>query len=835
MVTLFTEVPFAEVVLGLHEIGYDKDLLKENYKFTDWFSSKKEEREIDAAAFGQTPISYDSACIGVARANGASHQDLVNKFRALAAPIILEVDNYEVREWAVSRNENEHKKVGSWPADRIREMIERRAPDWKPQPLLRAKNLVSSGEVSQLSLFAGLLPELEEHIQAQLEPLLRSALSATKAAYRDTNEHDPSPPALFKLIFWILTAKVFHDRHVKGFISLGPDPDAILNAVARQYDDVVPRLLTRKAREVAVACIWDTLDFRNLSVEVLAQIWSTLLIDDEIKKNLGIHRTPRAIVRYIVERIPFNPPGDDPRIIFEPCSGSASFLIGAMNFLRPKLFLMTPNERHRYFVTHLAGLEKDDFGVEISHLSLALADFPNLTGWTKNVTQGDVFDPGALIDNLRRSAVVLCNPPFENLGKNERQNQIYSPKKPVELLNRVLDDLHPNGVLGFVLPRNFVDGRGGYAEIRKRLAKRFASIEVTVLPDKAFEADTEVGLLIATEPIPHGKCQIAFNKVDDDAVAWRQFELMHKVSSESKTVSTVAEAADTFVVPELPNVWDFLINYPTLGEVAKLHRGIEWNEHLTVKGKGKETGKRAKFERGERVNGFELGVASRTKFNLFEKPRLSYLSLRPEHQKGNAFRREWNKPKAIMNKATKSRQRWRIAAFPDSDGITCYQNYIGVWPESDAYDEWVLSAILNSPVANAFVATREGKTDITMEVLRLIPVPHFTAQQRERLRSLIKQYQSVAYPPIMSKLSVDPARLLMEIDALVLDGYRMPPRLERELLDYFRGQGDERATSHAFGDYFPPDFEMFFSLSDYLSPEFAAGTAGELMRRLRAG
>src|ERR1043165_7603142 len=120
-----------------------------------------------------------------------------------------------------------------------------------------------------------------------------------------------------------------------------------------------------------------------------------------------------------------------------------------------------------------------------------------------------------------------------------------------------------------------------------------------------------------------------------------------------------------------------------------------------------------------------------------------------------------------------------MAAFPDSKGVTCYQTYIGVWPKTDGLDEWLLSAILNSPVANAFVATREGKTDITLETLKDIPVPRFTDSQRDRLRELIAEYRrSISSLPMEANISVNPTRLLMEIDALVLDGYHMPPRIE---------------------------------------------------------
>jgi hypothetical protein len=814
------------IVTGLRKIGYDGALLEEDYKFPDWFASGTEERQVVAAAFGQTPVSYDSACIGVACANGFREAALVDRYRALGAPVFLEIDRNEIREWAVSRKQSDHGLVQRYSSDQIGQMFANRAADWRPESLLRAKNIGTFQWSQQLGLFSGLLPELEEHIQSQLDPLLRDALSATKAAYRDSTGREANPSQLFKLVFWLLTAKVFRDRRVNRFDSLGPEPEKLLDAVARQYRTEVPTLLNRDARQVAANRIWSKLDFRNLSVEVLSQIWSTTLVDDETRKRLGIHRTPRSIVRYLVERIPFERSGDDERIILEPCSGSAVFLVGAINVLRHKLFGMSPPERHKYFVQHLTAIEKDPFGVEISRLALTLADFPNAGGW--DIAHKDVFEPGVLTDYLRRAGVVLCNPPFEDFSTEERR--LYgssTPKKPAELLRRVLADLHPSGVIGFVLPRNVIDGQG-YGPIRTLLAERFATLEITVLPDRAFEADSEIALLVATDPIPHNVCRVTNLKVNDDADTWEQFELAHKVSAEYTIEFGVKEAAKSLAVPELPELWDFLVNYPPLSDFAEVHRGIEWNRPLTKD--GAETGHRSSLVRKEPTEGFKRGVAPKTSFSVFEKPQMMYLSFKPNDQRGNAWQFEWRKPKAILNKSARSRGRWRMAAFPDSEGVGCYQTYIGVWPSSALYDEWLLSAILNSPVANAFVSTREGKTDITMETLKLIPVPHFTISQREKLISLIHRYQNT----IRTRNSVDdPERLLKEIDALVLEGYRMPPRLERQLLDFFRDQS--RPTVHPFSEYVPKDCGVYFSLSEFLSPDFAAATSGELVKRLAHG
>jgi hypothetical protein len=829
MPTLFTEQPYEEVLSGLDRIGYKGNRLERNYRFTDYFHPQRQPREIAAAAFGQTPLSYDSACIGIALVNGLREQALINSLRALGAPIILEIDNTEVREWAVSRNENEHALVAKHDVDRINQMIDNRGADWMPKQLLRDKNIGTFRYAPQLGLFAGLLPELEEHIQDQLEPLLHDALSSTKDAYRQSTGREADSDRLFKLIFWILTAKVFHDRRVNGFKLLGNDPDEILAAVAKRYEEPIPHpLLNKEARQVALNRIWSVFDSRNLSVEVLAHMWSNLLIDDEIRQGLSLHRTSRTIVRYIVDRIPFEDLGDDSLTVFEPCSGSAVFLIGAMNVLRPRLFGAPPLERHRYFTKHLEAVEAEIAGVEISRLALTLADFPHPGGW--NVQWGDVFEDGELVGPLSRAGVVLCNPPFSEFTPQEREHyNIRSTHKPAELLHRVLDHLHPNGVLGFVLPQNAVDGRG-YTEVRRRLAKRFANIEVNVLPDRAFEdADSEVALLVATEPIPHDTSRVISRKVNDNPTAWREFALKHIVSSDFSVKRTPKEVAETLTVPDLPEVWDFLRSYRTLGSVANIHRGLEWNLPLTTD--GVETGNRALFVRSKPAKGFMEGLPPQASLNVFETPKTMYLSVREEDARGGAYKRPWRERKAIVNGYARSRQAWRLAAIPDTQGITCYQNHHGVWPKPNSgYDEWLLSAILNSPIANAFVATREGKTNITKQVLNRIPIPYFTERQKETLRQLIAEYRDII--DSMMVQARNPERLLMEIDALVLKSYNLHPKIETQLLKFFQGTSEDRPTRHSFGNYLPPDFDVYFSLSEYLSPRFQEATAGELRKRM---
>jgi hypothetical protein len=173
------------VIAGLEQLGYRGPRLERNYSFPDWFARQKI-RTLLAAAFAQTPVSYETACIGVAEANGLRELPLVNSLRAFGAPLVLEIGEGELREWAVSRIEDKHILLSRCPVGQLQTFIAERAKEWTPESLFRAKNVGAYKWNEQLALFSGLIPELEDRIQETLDPLLRETLSRTRAAYVGT-------------------------------------------------------------------------------------------------------------------------------------------------------------------------------------------------------------------------------------------------------------------------------------------------------------------------------------------------------------------------------------------------------------------------------------------------------------------------------------------------------------------------------------------------------------------------------------------------------------------------------------------------------------------------
>ena len=158
----------------------------------------------------------------------------------------------------------------------------------------------------------------------------------------------------------------------------------------------------------------------------------------------------------------------------------------------------------------------------------------------------------------------------------------------------------------------------------------------------------------------------------------------------------------------------------------------------------------------------------------------------------------------------------------DNSGLLCYQTFTAIWP-AGAGNATVLAAVLNAPLANAFIATHDIKHNRNTTI-KNIPVPAFSQQDISAIESLVNTYESE--PDAAKRDSA-----LRRIDAIVLSAYDLPPRLERELLDYFNGA--ERQVPFTFDDYFPHDFAPCFSLVDYLSDQFAEATAGKFVERCK--
>lgn len=169
----------------------------------------------------------------------------------------------------------------------------------------------------------------------------------------------------------------------------------------------------------------------------------------------------------------------------------------------------------------------------------------------------------------------------------------------------------------------------------------------------------------------------------------------------------------------------------------------------------------------------------------------------------------------------------------DDDGLLASQQLFGIWSKNDDSDPSLrsLCALLNSPVAVAYIASHSPADRIRVATVEAIPVPE---QLPSTLDELIERYIA-----ILSERSVLFARdfaeranrALHDIDAAILESYDLPPRLEKRVLEYFRGE--ERTIVHEWSHWFPPDFQPFIPLRRFLSDEYKKATSGWVLEVFR--
>jgi hypothetical protein len=133
-----------------------------------------------------------------------------------------------------------------------------------------------------------------------------------------------------------------------------------------------------------------------------------------------------------------------------------------------------------------------------------------------------------------------------------------------------------------------------------------------------------------------------------------------------------------------------------------------------------------------------------------------------------------------------------------------------------------LAAILNGPIANAFLSIRSPQKGIRLTTIRAIPMPKGSV---DRLPSLIGEYlQLLESNDFALRNHFRLTEVLVLIDAAVLESYDLPPRLEHELLEHFRGA--HRPVAHDWKHWYPEEFKAFIPLHRYLSEEYRVATSG---------
>ena len=755
--------------------GYREEAIVRNYAFADVLGAGDVTRVVPIAAFTHTPPSYRSAALAAVSGSEEDVPRWVNEHRSLGAPLLFVTNDDRVSLWQV-RSAAPPRVLQRLSVNEIPGLFAEHQRTWRPEAIHRAKAIGAIDEEYQLDFVdVGLMPAVEGEVHVKLDRLLSTTLKAASEAaiggQRDTR-------VLFRLVFRLLAAKVLQDRgHPYAASWKDDDLASLLQAIESYYSlSAMPGIDTERISPILATawnCLRHGINFSNISSDDLAFVYENTLVTRRTRKALGTHRTPRQVAEYAVSRLELYRHSPEDLRIYEPFTGSGTFLVSALRHLRDVLPpSWSDEERHKFLVRRVAGDELDIFAREVAALSLILADYPNKNSW--QIGEGDLFEDGVLRARMRKGNIVLCNPPFEDFSVEERDrygiaSQYYS--KPAAALNAALDS-HPLA-LGFVLPRSFILHRKFDAE-RRRVEELYQDVELVGLPDDFFGASRiESALLVARERRRSTSKHISLRSTEVGDRDRRNFLRIGKTTSQRVVERSIDDPpSGELWIPALQSVWDYLKAAPRMREYFSTRWGIRW-----------------KSEQGRawsdtRRPGYRKGLHTARGMQQFQLTSPVYLDCREERLAGNAANLPWNEPKVLVNAARISRGPWRFAAALDTEGLVCSQQLFGLWPRQSLTEQELLTlvAILNGPVANAFLTVKSPTPQIRSSVVGEIPMPD---RLPVHVGEAVVRYQYEAGLVGDSESSGRAEAILTHIDASVLAAYNLPPFIEQQLLTYF--------------------------------------------------
>lgn len=792
---------------GLRNLGYEAGTLRRGYAFADVLGPVAETRSVALAAFTRSPESFRSAAFGVVE-GGDDGAATVMAHRALGAPIFFSIDENDIGVWAVAARESP-RLLERVALDGLPALFDRNHDLWTPQALHRAKAAGSTRGPQQLDFVdLGLMPAIETEVRSKLDVTMSDVLGLLLV---DASEPEEERVA-FRLAFRLLAARILIDRaHPAAAGWDQGDVSTVLTGIETYYS--LGRLQEGASSILGqrIAAAWHRLSrsitLRNISSDSLAFVYENTLVTADTRRLFGTHSTPQALADYVIGQIDLSRHDLDTMRVVEPFAGAGIFLVAALRALRDQLPpSWSDARRHSFLTCRVVGAEVDAFACEVATLSLILADYPNANGWL--VSQADLFEPGALEAVIQGSTVVLCNPPFESFTKDERRAYpeafSISHSKAIVAFSIALDAAPE--ALGFVLPRGILQQKQ-YKALRVRLAETYRAVELVSLPDRIFgKAAYPCALVIATER----------RGADDTTTDTR---LISKTVADGARVTFLADGTIRDVRHEVRSsirdgqlwigaldvIWAYLHDAPKLGAHVDVYRGLKWwSQRAGVSGTPVPSHRLGVYRPIDSLKPFHLKdpvwLNSDPSMNMFPGP----------------LGRPWSEPKVLINNQRSSRGPWRLVAAADRTGLWASQQFTGLWP-TGAYGVDALAAILNGPVANAFVTEYATEQHFTNAMLKHLPLP--PRLDHDALDDAVLDYQrtlteyGAGLRPADHDAQLD--QRLRWIDAVVLDGYDLPPRLERQLFRSF--EGHTRPTRHAFSGWLPDDLKGCVPLYEWMT------------------
>lgn len=276
-----------------------------------------------------------------------------------------------------------------------------------------------------------------------------------------------------------------------------------------------PRVLTLFLKEID--------NFKHSSSDDIGDAYEYLLQITGAQGDVGQFRTPRHIIKFIVEAV--NPTKSDS--VLDPAVGTAGFLIAAYNHVKhhhdgvDEISGLPDEKEERLTADELDRLHKNYHGFDIDPTMVRTA---KVNMYLHGFTTPDIKNHDSLSSEdwwNERYDVILANPPFMSPKGGIKPHDkfgIKANRAEVLFVDYIASHLKPTGRAGIVVPEGIIFQSGkAYRELRKNLVDNYLYAVVS-LPAGVFQpySGVKTSVLLFDKELVKQRDEILFVKVEND-------------------------------------------------------------------------------------------------------------------------------------------------------------------------------------------------------------------------------------------------------------------------------------------------------------------------------
>lgn len=742
------------------------------------------DHEVELVAFSGRPHDMRSACVA-AFSGDTRQQETLDRLRYLSCPLAIVGHENKIELWPV-RKRNAQAPFDVLDRANWRDRIHTRLADFSPKSIVAAKQ----DRIRFDFVDAGLAPWTSSVTSASLKTLIEKLVQRGLSCLTKGEQRMPEASnAVIRMIFHLFTCKVLED---KGVLPRSKSAESALRQASKSFsENVSPEVLKSPfISPQMVALVYENLQaefsFATLTTDSLAHCYENALVSKGMRRRLGIHYTPPVLTEYILRRLPIEVIPDNKRAIWDPCCGCGSFLLAGFDRLASLLpESYNGRQRHQYLTGRLFGTDVDPFACELASLALVLTDLHNANGWT--VKELDALE-ATREDLPKQPTVIVTNLPFKEIkeGKGKRR------ELAAEILTRLIVEIaRPHTLIGVVVPQSFLDGRAS-KEARKAVLEHCEVLEIGLFPGGLFEsaAETAVLLLQRSERTP-GISRVATIR------ELRSGDYQGFVQSGAFTRTYPAEPEEwrgddetRFIVSPLLDLWKRLespnAGLRALGDVSDIRNGLQIKtaDDASVMAARRKASDKPFIDRLDVLRPFALLVGK----DMMPSKWIDY----GPHLHRARDEEIFTARKVLINSNRNPGSAWRLVAAPSRAAIYFSDNFHAIVPKDSLVSVEQLTAILNSPVANAWFDSHCRKRKVVQSTLARLPFPDLDGVLGrdiddavcEMEKAVVAKWKRAAEGMFYEGMQEtgDTAKLIADIDALVYDAYGLS-REERKYID----------------------------------------------------